>query len=191
MISGYTTLNSPLRFLAGDWRRVTAWTKKLLRDPPPDRPPKKVFKKKNEEIPTLPSYLPGDKIPETFFDSWPFCPLPDKPRTKVEVARLEELAEISGLTNCKLKDGVLSDLKNGAPLYTTGVGREITSSSNAPSAALQGEKTSDAVASWIKGDLISTSLKLTKKYSEVGAIVQSTTYCVVVLHVSIVHLLPM
>ena len=81
------------------------------------RPPKKLFTKKNPEIPDLPR-LEGREpatVPKDYFDSWPHKEIPESGIfTQVNVKVFEDFTKISPQPAKSRLQKVLRDLKYGA-----------------------------------------------------------------------------
>ncbi len=134
-------------YIRRDWLEFSRlFIKEALSDPP-TKPKMKAFVKKNPLIPTLPSYhIPP---PASHFKTWPYTAMPPSPSSPVNTLALRHLISLLGPHNVSLSTTVLADLEHGASLMTSGVGRLPSVSTNAPSAAEYGERTSDALATWI------------------------------------------
>ena len=108
-------------------------------------PDKKVFKSKNN-LPVLDSYEGG--APAVFWDNFPKNWVqPAPPSINADV--LEGLALENGFRNLTLLDAIIKDVRYGAAIGCKDPYREPSFSSNAPSAFEDGEKVSDAIASWV------------------------------------------
>ena len=128
-----------------------------LSTPLAPRPPPKNFYPKNPEISTLNDYTSSP--PQSHWSQWPFTPIPKNIVTPVNVEVFSNFVKATaGPMRARLEE-VLSDLRFGADTLVRGVGRSVTSSSNAPSAIEAGPRTSDALASMVKLGFIAGPFK--------------------------------
>ena len=118
----------------------------------PDLPPKKVFKAKNN-LPVLDDYQ--GEAPASYWEVFPENLIQPAPPS-VNADRLRELALDCGYEDLTLLEAIVFDLKHGAKIGCEGHYRNPTRATNAPSAYADrnGEKVSDAVASWVKNKFV-------------------------------------
>lgn len=110
----------------------------------PPIPANKVFKAKHE-LPVLDNY--NSVAPQWFWETFPTNFL--KPATpNINATLLESLALESKFPNKLLRD-IIADVKHGAKIGCKGKFRNPSRATNAPSAHIDGEKVTDAIADWI------------------------------------------
>lgn len=138
------------------WREMRHLLELCASESHPGREKIPPFQKKNLEIPRLSTYKndPG----ESFWEKFPFNPLPNKPSTPVDTDVLEEIAQSLGYDNPVLA-AVLKDLREGADTEVGEKGREATVSPPTKSAMDHGERTLDAVLSWLKKGFLAGPFK--------------------------------
>ena len=113
-------------------------------------PEKKVFKPKNN-LPALNSYK--GSAPDSFWDIFPSNYVQPAPPS-INAVKLERLAIECGFKDKGLLGAILNDVKYGAVIGCRGHFRDPSFSSNAPSAYEDGEKVTDAIASWAVSNFV-------------------------------------
>ena len=109
-------------------------------------PEPKVFKAKNN-LPVLDDYKGA--APDSFWNGFPANYIqPAAP--SINADRLEMLAAECGFKDQQLLQKILADVRGGAEIGCKGHFRNPSKSTNAPSALEEGEKVTDAIASWVK-----------------------------------------
>ena len=119
----------------------------------PDIPPLKVFKAKCPEIPILKNYDFG--APRSFWNKFPVNKNIKKPGPfKLDAEQILSRATKCGVQNMRVVRGFVNDIKNGCNLKVDNDAYKPRKSNNAPSARDEGEKVSDALATWIKKGIV-------------------------------------
>lgn len=117
----------------------------FVRPPPPPFVPKC-------DLPILESYLssPGQ-------DYWLHFPkfYPDSPETQINYKNLPQLAEQARFGNRDIIDWLVEGFSQGFRIGASPSARVASEVKNSPSAALSGERTSDAIASWVAAGYVS------------------------------------
>ena len=130
-------------FLRALW--MARWEDQAFKQLPPLPPQKKFVPKHN--LTMLDSY--NGSAPRSYWDSFPknF----GKPALSlIDGFRLKELALEVGFSDQVLLDKIVKDLVHGADIGCRGPFRNPGKSSNAPSAAKNGARVSDAIADWVQ-----------------------------------------
>jgi len=140
--------------IPAQWTLVKRWlTSKLLPVIPSLAPC--VFKKKNPEIPTLANYRVSPD--SSFWDIFPFCPLPVKPTARADVNALRSMLKSVGsmLTPHEIRRGerVCNDLEFGSNSCQKSILPPIDVP-NTSSAYEHGEILTDEIASWVKSGIV-------------------------------------
>ena len=119
--------------------------KSVARSPVQELPPPKIFKPKFD-LPLLPRY--DGVAPQAFWDEFPSNRIaPAKSLINADV--LKSLALDCGFNDLALLNKIFKDLHEGADIGCAGEVRKASRARNAPSAHMNGEKVTDAIADWI------------------------------------------
>ena len=113
--------------------------------PLPPLPPQKTFSPKHNLM-VLDSY--DGEAPPLFWETFPKNHR-TTPSSLINADLLRKLAFETGFPDRTLIETIANDIKSGARIGCTGVYRSPTTASNAPSAIQNGERVSDAIASWV------------------------------------------
>ena len=109
-------------------------------------PPPKIFKPKNSLL-VLDSY--EGEAPGWFWAQFPVN-LVEPAKSLIDGDLLKDMALSHGFKDLRLLDLIHQDLVHGARLGCRGLFRQPSTASNAPGARREGEKVTDAIASWVK-----------------------------------------
>ena len=114
----------------------------------PDEPPKKKFKKKYD-LPLLDDYC--EEPDSTYWDDWPKLSWEEgiKIKSNIDPSAFREFPRETNFPFPVLLNKIYLDLEKGASLGVSQDCQVSSTSTNAPSAYEEGEKVSDALASWI------------------------------------------
>ena len=120
------------------WRSVSL-------SPLQELPEPKIFKPKFD-LPILTRY--DGVAPKEFWDVFPSNRRAPA-KSLIDASVLRGLAVDCGFTDLSLLDKIFQDLSEGADIGCTGEVRKASRARNAPSAHLNGEKVTDAIADWL------------------------------------------
>ena len=125
----------------------------FLTTPVPPYPKPKIFKPKCPQIPLLKSYCNGGSS-----DFWTKFPkneeITGKSPYKLDGEQILQRAITSGVTDLNTVKQVVNDIKFGCDLKVDKNKCKPTKTSNAPSAYKDGQKVTDALATWIQTKIV-------------------------------------
>ena len=125
----------------------------IMNHPPPDMPPLKVFTPKCPELEKLSSY--NGEAKEEFWQSFPvYRNMHGKSPYKLRADVLVQLAEGVVVADMETVRAVANDIIHGCDLKVDGDKCPPSRSTNAPSAKNNGYKVTDALATWIKSQIV-------------------------------------
>ena len=131
------------------------WDKmaELAEMPFPERPEKKVFKPKCPELETLSDYSGGAS--KEFWEKFPEnLDVGGDPPYKIDSSMLWRRSVAAGCPQLDLVEKVCKDISEGCSYRVNPQRIPVTWSKNAPSAIQEGEKVTDAIATWVKQRIV-------------------------------------
>ena len=131
-------------------------------------PPKKVFKKANPEIPTLPAADYGkEDYGDSYWSAWPAGKWNNKsPWLNAEAVR--EIQEETKAVSQQAFDQLVSDILHGVELGCKGDARLPTDCPNNKSAVTHGERLLDVICTWVKSGICSGPFTREELVAELG-----------------------
>lgn len=115
----------------------------------PEEPIPPPFVKNHPEVPSLECY--EGEYSDEFWSKWPRVPLPKKANSPIIVNAYERHCKSSGVDS-ELLDRVVTNLREGAQLGARGAGRLPAQGKNLKNFYALGEKSLDAMCTWLHSD---------------------------------------
>jgi len=142
------------------WYRVDDWLDENVIPSVPEEKIPPLPERKYNLIPVLDDY---SKVPdESFWENFPFRPLPSSPETRIKVDQLEQrinkVRSQLSRSEARRADKVLRDLRTGADSYQAKKLPALTTP-NAKSALEYGALITDKIASWIDSGFVAGPFK--------------------------------